>query len=122
MARRGDGRTERIWRERLKRYRRCGLTVAAFCEREGVSTASFYAWKRRLGGRSSSGQPRSDEAPEEPPLFVPVSVKPTASTDVRIELPGGAVVRLPADADERLVRSCIRAAAERSGEAEGEAC
>jgi hypothetical protein len=24
------------------------LSIAAFCDREGVSTASFYAWRRRL--------------------------------------------------------------------------
>jgi hypothetical protein len=30
------------WRERMRRYERLGLTVARFCEQEGVSAPSFY--------------------------------------------------------------------------------
>ena len=36
------------WRERLSRFDQSNLTIAAFCEREGCSTASFYQWRRRL--------------------------------------------------------------------------
>jgi len=38
----------RRWVGRLGRYASGGLTVAEFCRREGVSTASFYLWRRRL--------------------------------------------------------------------------
>jgi hypothetical protein len=36
------------WTERLSRFRSSGRTVAAFCQSEGVSEASFYLWKRKL--------------------------------------------------------------------------
>jgi hypothetical protein len=36
------------WTERLSRFRSSGRTVAAFCQNEGVSEASFYLWKRKL--------------------------------------------------------------------------
>jgi hypothetical protein len=36
------------WRERLKRHSESGLTIEAFCEKEGVSESVFYAWKRNL--------------------------------------------------------------------------
>ncbi|HUG89359.1 MAG TPA: hypothetical protein VML55_00910 [Planctomycetaceae bacterium] len=124
MARQVDGVAERRWRERLRRYRVSELTVAEFCEREDVSTASFYSWKRRLArcgaGGSNSGRPGQAGRTETGPLFVPVTVRPVAG--VRIELPGGAVVELPRDADERLVRTCLRAAAELGREPEGEPC
>ena len=32
------------WRERVARYERTTETSAAFCRREGVSTASLFAW------------------------------------------------------------------------------
>lgn len=49
MARRRCGSLEHVWRERLRRYHRDGGTVVRFCQQEGVSVASFYAWRRRLG-------------------------------------------------------------------------
>ncbi len=36
------------WRERLERQEESGLTIEAFCEREGVSTSMFYRWRRHL--------------------------------------------------------------------------
>lgn len=41
------------WRERLQRFSASNLTVVRFCEREGVSTASFYQWRRRLSGQGT---------------------------------------------------------------------
>ena len=40
---------EKRWRGRLRKWQRSGQSVAAFCRAEGVSGASFYAWRRRLG-------------------------------------------------------------------------
>ena len=48
MARPKDLGLEHTWRLRLKRQATGGLSIPEFCEREGVSTASFYAWRRRL--------------------------------------------------------------------------
>lgn len=47
------------WRGVLARYASSGLTVAAFCQRESISTASFYRWRCALSGAPSrSRQPR----------------------------------------------------------------
>lgn len=54
MARRVDEAVWKRWRQRIARQPESGLTVAAFCEKEGVSSASFYAWKRKLAGPGSS--------------------------------------------------------------------
>jgi hypothetical protein len=65
MARPKDPNLERAWRQRLQRHSHSGLSIAAFCALESVSSASFHAWKRRLAARSSPARP-------EPPLFVPL--------------------------------------------------
>ena len=117
MARERGAAAERIWRERLARYRRSGETVADFCEREGVSTPTFYAWKRRLSGATTE---HGSAAKRSAPLFVPITV--ATAGGVRIVLPGGAVVELPPGADERLLRTCIRAAARRDHDGEENAC
>jgi hypothetical protein len=48
MARPKDLGLEHTWRLRLRRQVASGLSIPEFCLREGVSTASFYALRRRL--------------------------------------------------------------------------
>lgn len=40
-----------LWWELLRRHAVSGMTVVSFCERERVSTASFYNWRRRLAAK-----------------------------------------------------------------------
>ena len=54
MARKMDLKLREEWRQRIKRQRKSGLTVAEFCRREGVSSASFYLWRQKLQGKSRS--------------------------------------------------------------------
>jgi len=75
-------RREWWWRQ-IQRQTEGSLTVAAFCRRLGVSTVTFYAWKRRL----REAPPAVLLAPERPlarpmpeangastPAFLPVSI------------------------------------------------
>ena len=59
-GRRADDGKRDEWIQRFRRRETSGLTVATFCEWEGVSVAAFYRWQKKLragesGGRSSSG-------------------------------------------------------------------
>ena len=71
MARPKDPGLEHTWRLRLRRQAAGGLSIPDFCRRERVSTASFYAWRRRLAAPSVT-------APPDPPLFVPIRLDPAA--------------------------------------------
>ena len=125
MARQRSVLTERVWRERLRRFGQRGVAVAEFCEDEGVSTASFYNWRRRLRGgddkardpshsrQAGPGQSASGQA-----LFVPVAVRPMVG-EVRIDVAAGVVLRLPLDADERLLGACLRAVLDATSRGEG---
>ncbi len=49
------------WMDRVERYRQSGQTVSEFCRKEGISTPSFYQWKRKLASRpDNGGQARSN--------------------------------------------------------------
>jgi predicted exporter len=37
------------WREMILQQQNSGLRVEAFCEQQGVSSWSFYQWRKRLG-------------------------------------------------------------------------
>jgi len=51
MARAVDDKSVAVWRGRLERFARSGDSVVRFCAAEGVSTASFYRWRKELAGR-----------------------------------------------------------------------
>jgi|GEM_PF-1202869 len=88
-----DPQLARQWQQRLARFEHSELTIAEFCEREGYSTASFYLWRRKLRG--------SELSPD--PAFIPVQIDGSEFTGgggraVEIDLPGGAIVKVPSDA------------------------
>jgi hypothetical protein len=63
MPRLPDPRKLAMWRQRFERFLNSGLAVAPFCEREGVSVASFYHWRKKLKParqhrRGTDGHPR----------------------------------------------------------------
>lgn len=45
---------ESFWRWVIEEHQRSGLTVRAFCQREGISEPSFYGWRRELNKRDAS--------------------------------------------------------------------
>jgi transposase-like protein len=52
-----DPRKERYWRQLLQRWQRSGLSIRAFCNRQGCSEASFHAWRRTLAQRDRPANP-----------------------------------------------------------------
>ena len=111
-----------VWRERLRRFARSGLTVVQFCEDEGVSEPSFYQWRKRLA------EPSADDARRKPrPAFQPLAVTPTrpAAGGVSIELCGGTRIELPTDnlaLVQAVVRELVRAESEAGGATGGGRC
>jgi hypothetical protein len=73
-----------VWQERFTRFASTDLTVAEFCRSEGVSTPSFYRW-RKIASPPSSPSPR----------FVPLTLSTVQVATLR--LPGGASIDLPGD-------------------------
>jgi transposase-like protein len=44
-----------FWRLAVSEQRVGGLSVSAFCAREGLTASNFYAWRRRLAQRDAEG-------------------------------------------------------------------
>lgn len=43
----------KAWPGMLARFEESGFTAVAFCERDGISSNSFYRWRLRLRGSAS---------------------------------------------------------------------
>jgi hypothetical protein len=100
----GTARRSRAqWQALLGRSARSGLSVAEFCRREGVSTASFYTWRKRLG--AAAAEVPAAAAPVGEAAFVdlgPLEARGSAGTEagpgagweIELDLGAGAVLRL----------------------------
>jgi len=108
MARLPNPQLADQWRRRLRRFDNADTTVAQFCRQEQCSVASFYQWRRNF---------QTDQQENVGGEFIAVdlthaaggeTVEP-ASAMIQIELPGGAIVRLDADAGQSLLHNAIAA-------------
>jgi len=88
----------RLWAERLERFKQSDLTVAKFCQAEGVSQPSYYHWRRKLLGPAKTSTP--DQSATFLPVRIaetypqPVSAEPATDAHATIELPGGVRIRV----------------------------
>ena len=105
MARTADPSRAAQWRKRLARFESSSLSVARFCQRERISVASFYYWRKRLADQSPAPSP-SGSSHSKTPVFQPVTVVPAAPA-LAVRLPGGAHLEVPAG-DYQTVRVVVR--------------
>jgi transposase len=95
------------WSERLQRFAQSGLRPGPFCQREGVSLPSFYAWKRRLAAAAPSPAPEPTANADVGPRLLPVRLAPAAP--IELLLPSGTLLRLTPHCDLAFVRSLVAA-------------
>ena len=111
-----DRGKERFWRQAVRRWRRSGLSVRAFCAAEGFSEPSFYAWRRELARRDQ-------EAGDVAPTFVPLHVRAdvdvesgprdvAASPAIDLVLANGRRLCVPAGFDAAMLRLLLAVAEE----------
>src|ERR1041385_6308279 len=91
-----DPERERFWREAVAAWQKSGQSIRAFCRGRGLSEPSLYSWRRTLRERD-----RQRAALQPSARLVPVRVLPSAV--VKVVLPVGLVVRVPAGADATMV-------------------
>jgi len=96
-----ERRSESTWREIVERQGHSGLSVKAFCEREGIKTASFYVWRSRLQqeARDKSAPTRSPRKarPDKPTgEFIDLGALSSSRSrfEVRLDLGGGVLLHL----------------------------
>jgi hypothetical protein len=99
MAYRGRLRKGIEWRERLARFARAGTSIVEFCLDEGVSTPSFYAWRKRLAGNGGNSEQAEEVAAlgKRHGLFAPVRVTGAVpgGSHVTVWLRGGTCLEIP---------------------------
>jgi transposase len=100
LGRTRDERKEQQWQRWIALWQSSGLSVAAFCARHGLASASFYAWRRTLQRRAA--QP----VPLLPVQLVPEQTLP-ASLPLEVVLADGRLVRVPVGFDAATLRQLL---------------
>src|SRR3954467_5846400 len=108
-GRRCDPAKEILWREILKQQRDSGLSVRAFCDREGLKAFNLFRWRRELSRRDRDREadaaiPNSpaqqSTAPSASPVSPPVRViddrgeRARPVMPIEVLLPDGPIVRV----------------------------
>jgi hypothetical protein len=116
MARRGgrqrDPIREKFWRRSIRQQQRSGLTVRAFCLREGLKEGAFRWWRQALARRdrevaATTQADREGEPIEAAPTFLPVrlldpeEIPARPSPPIEVVLRTGPTIRVPSGFDPR---------------------
>ena len=90
---------ERLWREQVTSWQRSGLSIRQYCQQHQLNEPNFYAWRRELARRDEVGGISSKSVQRPKPLSVmwmPLTVDPSTVPVVEVQLPTGAILRVPA--------------------------
>jgi hypothetical protein len=119
-----DVEKERTWRRNIQAQRGSGLSVRAFCAREQLSEASFYAWRRTLAERKTARQGKRRHRPP----FVNLTARGAASLAASLFQPAaplelvhssGHVLRIAPSCDASTLSMVLAALVTAEGEVAG---
>ena len=117
MARKKNTEKELHWRQMVDRQAGSGLSIRQFCEKEGISLPSFYAWRKRLvecqpnGRRTRKPRRRRDEIGNGRE-FIPLRLRDSASA-LEVIHPLGYQVRVTGDVNLTTLRQVLQVLDER---------
>ena len=100
MPKMSGRRSEKVWRELLARQACGGLSVQAFCRREGLNVNSFYGWRLKLrasiAGREDAATMSGSKAREGSGDFIDLGSLSGGSSryEIRLDLGGGVVLQV----------------------------
>lgn len=106
-ARRSTEKRE-FWTLVLQEYRESGLSVRAFCEREGLAEPSFYAWRKRLSPTTATDGKTATHDEVQGEMLVPVRIvdedrvaasQAESSARMEISTPTGYTLRFDGDVE-----------------------
>lgn len=93
MAR--SAQKERFWRGQIEGQAACELTAREWCQREGLSEPSFYAWRRELAKRDRERLAAASSPARQSAGFLPIRLTSFAASHVELQLTSGLVIRVP---------------------------
>lgn len=98
-----DIEQRQFWHMAFEAHRESGLSVAAFCKKEGISEAAYYYWRRKL----ACGIPKSKE--KSSPEFLEVVLPGNNTMALELVLSSGNTLRINPGADNKILSQVLAA-------------
>jgi transposase-like protein len=114
MAQSPDAGKQRHWLDLVQRWQRSKLTVREFCERNQLSEASFYAWRRVLRERGLIQDPPTESATSSTPAFVKLMVDKASTGAIDVVLRNRRLLRVRPGFDADMLLELVRLLEERT--------
>lgn len=83
MAQRLDAGKQTRWLGLMQQWQQSQLTIREFCQRQHISEASFFSWRRVLRQRGLLGEPVT---PATTPPFIKLAVPQNTARDATVEV------------------------------------
>lgn len=97
MARSSNPEVTQLWQLRIEDQVASGMTVAAYCQLNGIQPYNFYFWRRKFAMLDTGISQQSTSVPAG---LIPVRIKnviPDSTSHAQIRFDCGAVLDAPAD-------------------------
>jgi transposase-like protein len=91
-----------FWQRVIAARRESELSVAAFCQKEGISEAAYYYWRKKLAG---GGMPKTKE--KSSPAFLEVVMSRHTTIAFELALSSGHTFRIHHGADHQMLREVL---------------
>lgn len=92
-----------FWQMAMEAHQESGLSIAAFCKKEGISQAAYYYWRRKLAG----GLPKSKE--KSSPEFLEVVLPKSNNAALELVFSSGNTLRINPGADHKILSQVLSA-------------
>ena len=104
-----DTDQRQFWQMVLETFKSSGLSVRQFCQQEGLSEASFYAWRKKLI-KTQLPVIKKEEVKPEP--FIQVSIPSGPPVSLELALASGHTLRIPSGMDRTTLTHVLSALSE----------
>ena len=112
----------KLWKQRLQRFQEQALSVPLFCKNEGISTSSFYRWRRLFRNQQKATthehgdgkQKTFKQTPFKTVQLISDQKTPREEAPLRIQLPGG--IQIQVHDNQAVIQTVFRELTDKPGE------
>jgi transposase-like protein len=98
-----DRDRQQFWQMALEAQQESGLSIAAFCQKEGICQSAYYYWRRKPAGRVA--KPRGKTSPD----FLEVVLPNRNAIALELVLSSGHTLRINPGTDNKILGQVLSA-------------
>ena len=105
-----DSDQQLFWQMVLETFKSSGLSVRQFCQKEGLSEASFYTWRKKL--TKSDGLAEDQQKDVNSSAFIEVAMSKNKPIALELVFTSGNTLRISTGADSKTLVNVLSALCE----------